>query len=197
MARPRAAPAGARRHHRAAHGARSRRSLRVGEARGRRSREVAREGPALSNGERGVRARIAHMMQRLYPSEPAKSRAEFDLVGESGALGGGRRVEARRFPSRRRRREGRHAEFRKPERRSPVEDPAVPSTVGCSQARATASFDDWQRRHGVVYEAEHIDLLAPRRAQGHVPGARGHWPSSARRSAARRRRLRGSRIRIW
>src|SRR6185295_19501177 len=33
--------------------------------------------PGLPNGERGVRARISHLMHRLYPSEPAKSRAEF------------------------------------------------------------------------------------------------------------------------
>src|SRR6266542_4300296 len=36
--------------------------------------------PGLPNGERGVRARIAHLMQRLYPSEPAKSMAEFDSL---------------------------------------------------------------------------------------------------------------------
>jgi serine/threonine-protein kinase len=35
------------------------------------------QAPGLPNGERGVRARIAHIMQRLYPSEPARSRAEF------------------------------------------------------------------------------------------------------------------------
>lgn len=33
--------------------------------------------PSLANGERGVRARIAHLMNRLYPVEPSRSRAEF------------------------------------------------------------------------------------------------------------------------
>lgn len=33
--------------------------------------------PSLANGERGVRARIAHLMGRLYPVEPSRSRAEF------------------------------------------------------------------------------------------------------------------------
>jgi eukaryotic-like serine/threonine-protein kinase len=34
----------------------------------------------LPSGERGVRARTAYMMHRLYPAEPAKSRAEFDSL---------------------------------------------------------------------------------------------------------------------
>ena len=33
--------------------------------------------PALSNGERGVRARVASLLAGLYPSEPKRSRAEF------------------------------------------------------------------------------------------------------------------------
>ncbi len=33
--------------------------------------------PSLDGGERGVRARIAHLMKRLWPHEPARSRAEF------------------------------------------------------------------------------------------------------------------------
>jgi serine/threonine-protein kinase len=43
----------------------------------------------LPNGERGVRARTAHMMQRLYPSEPAKSRAEFDSLVKAARWAGG------------------------------------------------------------------------------------------------------------
>jgi eukaryotic-like serine/threonine-protein kinase len=33
--------------------------------------------PSLADGERGVRTRIAHLMARLYPAEPMRSRAEF------------------------------------------------------------------------------------------------------------------------
>ncbi len=32
---------------------------------------------SLANGDRSVRGRIAHLMQRLYPAEPARSRADF------------------------------------------------------------------------------------------------------------------------
>jgi serine/threonine-protein kinase len=39
--------------------------------------ETLKRAPSLADGERGVRPRIAHLMSRLYPSEPAKSRAEF------------------------------------------------------------------------------------------------------------------------
>ncbi|MET0411874.1 MAG: serine/threonine-protein kinase, partial [Polyangiaceae bacterium] len=42
------------------------------------------QAPSLANGERGVRARVAHLMQRLYPSEPSRSRSEFArLVAEA------------------------------------------------------------------------------------------------------------------
>ncbi len=37
---------------------------------------VLKKAPSLANGERGVRARIANAMERLYPAEPARSRAE-------------------------------------------------------------------------------------------------------------------------
>lgn len=46
--------------------------------------DVLKQAPSLANGERGVRGRIAHVMQRLYPAEPARSRAEFQrLVAEA------------------------------------------------------------------------------------------------------------------
>jgi eukaryotic-like serine/threonine-protein kinase len=38
---------------------------------------LLKRAPSLADGERSVRARIAHLMQRLYPAEPARSRAEF------------------------------------------------------------------------------------------------------------------------
>lgn len=39
--------------------------------------ELMKRAPSLPNGERGVRARIGQLMQRLYPAEPARSRGEF------------------------------------------------------------------------------------------------------------------------
>ncbi len=33
--------------------------------------------PSMADGERSVRARISHLVQRLYPAEPARSRVEF------------------------------------------------------------------------------------------------------------------------
>lgn len=39
--------------------------------------ELLKLAPSLADGDRSVRGRIAHMMQRLYPAEPARSRADF------------------------------------------------------------------------------------------------------------------------
>jgi len=53
--------------------------------------KLLQQAPGLANGERSVRARIAHLMLRLYPAEPARSRAEFGqlltLVRKSGGIG--------------------------------------------------------------------------------------------------------------
>lgn len=38
---------------------------------------LLKRGSSLANGDRSVRGRIAHTMQRLYPAEPARSRADF------------------------------------------------------------------------------------------------------------------------
>ncbi|MGE3668275.1 MAG: protein kinase [Polyangiaceae bacterium] len=38
---------------------------------------LLKKAPSMANGETSVRARIAHLMGRLYPAEPAKTRAEF------------------------------------------------------------------------------------------------------------------------
>ncbi|MCC6215829.1 MAG: protein kinase [Polyangiaceae bacterium] len=40
------------------------------------------QAPSLADGERGVRARVARMMERLYPAEPGRSRAEFQRLVE-------------------------------------------------------------------------------------------------------------------
>ena len=44
--------------------------------------QLLKRAPSLANGERSVRSRVAHLMQRMYPAEPARSRSEFArLVG--------------------------------------------------------------------------------------------------------------------
>jgi len=52
--------------------------------------KLLQQAPGLANGERSVRARVAHLMLRLYPAEPARSRAEFaqllTLVRKSGGI---------------------------------------------------------------------------------------------------------------
>ena len=48
---------------------------------------LLKRAPSLSDGERSVRARVANLMQKLYPSEPARSRTEFaKLVRAARAL---------------------------------------------------------------------------------------------------------------
>ncbi|HMJ10524.1 MAG TPA: protein kinase [Polyangiaceae bacterium] len=39
--------------------------------------DVLKSAPSLAEGERGVRTRVARLMQRLYPAEPGRSRVEF------------------------------------------------------------------------------------------------------------------------
>ena len=39
--------------------------------------QLLKRAPSMADGQRSVRARIAHLMQRLYPAEPVRTRAEF------------------------------------------------------------------------------------------------------------------------
>jgi serine/threonine-protein kinase len=52
--------------------------------------KLLQQAPGLANGERSVRGRVAHLMLRLYPAEPARSRAEFaqlvSVVRRSGGI---------------------------------------------------------------------------------------------------------------
>ncbi|HWO10731.1 MAG TPA: serine/threonine-protein kinase, partial [Polyangiaceae bacterium] len=53
--------------------------------------KLLHQAPSLANGERSVRARIAHLMLRLYPAEPGRARAEFaELVASARQTGGAR-----------------------------------------------------------------------------------------------------------
>src|SRR6185369_16239321 len=48
--------------------------------------KLLQRGPSMADGDRSVRGRVANLMRRLYPAEPARSRAEFArLVAESRA----------------------------------------------------------------------------------------------------------------
>jgi serine/threonine-protein kinase len=93
--------------------------------------------PGLPNGERGVRARVAHLMQRLYPSEPARSRAEFASL-----------VKAARWAI------GDEAKVVEPPSSEPkAEGDVLPGT----RYRLVKTIGSGAM--GVVYEAVHLDLL--------------------------------------
>jgi serine/threonine-protein kinase len=48
--------------------------------------KLLQRAPSMADGDRSVRGRVANLMRRLYPAEPARSRAEFArLVAESRA----------------------------------------------------------------------------------------------------------------
>ena len=94
--------------------------------------------PSLADGERSVRARIAQLMQRLYPAEPARSRAEFARLGRAsprhGRAGCGDSAIARA--------------------------PAVevdPTLLPGTRYRLLREIG--RGAMGVVYEAEHLDLV--------------------------------------
>ena len=48
--------------------------------------KLLQRAPSMADGDRSLRGRVANLMRRLYPAEPARSRAEFArLVAESRA----------------------------------------------------------------------------------------------------------------
>src|SRR5690606_20298152 len=90
--------------------------------------------PALPNGERGVRARVAQRMYHLYPAEPGRSRADF-----------ARLVAAARDKS--------PAPWPPPEEpKEPEDDGQLPGT------RYRIVGEIGRGASSVVYAAEHVDL---------------------------------------
>jgi eukaryotic-like serine/threonine-protein kinase len=99
--------------------------------------KLLQQAPGLANGERGVRSRIAHLMLRLYPAEPAQSRAEFARLVNRARKSGGARPDWQGSP-----------------RPANVEakDTLFPGT------RYHIIRDIAQGPMSVVHEAQHVDL---------------------------------------
>ena len=99
--------------------------------------KLLQQAPGLANGERSVRARIAQLMLRLYPAEPAHSRAEFAQLVAAARKSGGARPEWQASPA--------------------------PAQVGSKEelfpgTRYRVVRDIARSPMSVVHEAQHIDL---------------------------------------
>ena len=100
------------------------------------------QAPSLSNGERGVRARISQLMLTLYPSEPTQSRRSFSKL-----VAGARKLEKDGEP------QGTQVVPAMVEPSMPeVDERVVPGT----RYRMLRKIGEGAM--GTVYEAEHIDL---------------------------------------
>jgi len=98
---------------------------------------LLKRAPSPADGERSVHARIAHLVRRLYPAEPARTRAEFArLVADARALSADAPIFSTRAPL--------------------AVEGGDPGLLPGTRYRLVRTLGEGAM--GTVYEAEHVDL---------------------------------------
>jgi len=105
--------------------------------------------PPLPGGERGVRARVAHLMGALFPGEPGKGRREFARLSAAARAGGPELATPQRISA------------SLQEAGAPQNPPAPPpakegDVLGGTRYRLVREIG--RGAASIVYEAEHLDL---------------------------------------